>query len=94
MRAAERAAQRIARAIDRIGIDFFCDFARDVGLAGQMQRQGGERRVDAPRERICDDRAVGTDEAAVERWRPTRRELRSPTAQQAGSPGSEGPPNG
>ena len=67
MRAAQRAAQRIARAIDRIGIDFFCDFARDVGLAGQTQRQGGERRVDAPREHIGDHRAVGGDEAAVER---------------------------
>ena len=94
MRAAERAAQRIARAIDRIGIDFFCDFARDVGLAGQMQRQGGERRVDAPRERIGDNRAIGGDEAASRTMAPYPRESRPPSAAKAGSPGSEGPPNG
>jgi hypothetical protein len=69
VRTAQRAAQRVAREIDRVGVDIPSDFARDVGFAGQMQRQSGERRVDASLERVGDDRAVGGDEAAVERRR-------------------------
>ena len=42
-----RLAQRLAGEMDRIGIDIFADFPRDIGFARQSERLRGESRIGA-----------------------------------------------
>ena len=80
MRPAEPAAQRFARGADRVGIDVAADLARDVGLAGQLQRQRGEGGVDAAGERVVDDGAIGGDEGGVDARRAAVADRLPPSA--------------
>src|SRR5690606_17394729 len=57
------ARERLARDVDRIGIDLRPDLARDVRLGGQGQREGAERRFEAP---VAGDLGGGADQTLAE----------------------------
>ena len=94
VRAAERAAQALARDVDRVGIDVDADFARQIRLARQRQRQRREGVIDAALDRVLEDRAIGGDERGGARRRAARADRGDRAGSAAASPGSATPASG
>ena len=92
--AAERAAQRLARGVDRVGIDVLADLARDVGFGRQGQRQRGESRIDASGAGVFDQRAEGGDQGGVAFGRAAGADGLHPAQKHAGRRGSAAPASG